>query len=81
LQQMGDGWRDNLSAGEALLVCDVGGGTTDLTLVDVVDEDSNLELRRKVVCTGAVPSSERTNSANMAGFYQDQVCKLDIAAS
>lgn len=49
LQQMGDGWRDRLAAGQSLLVCDVGGGTTDLTLVDVVDEDGNLELRRRAV--------------------------------
>ncbi|MEZ6063811.1 MAG: Hsp70 family protein [Planctomycetaceae bacterium] len=49
LQQMGDGWRKTLEAGETLLVVDVGGGTTDLTLVDVVDEDGDLNLRRKAV--------------------------------
>ena len=49
LQQMGDEWREKLSAGESLLVCDIGGGTTDLTLVDVVDEDGNLGLRRRAV--------------------------------
>ena len=49
LQQMGDNWRDTLTAGETLLVCDVGGGTTDLTLVDVVDENGDLELRRRAV--------------------------------
>ena len=49
LQQMGDGWRDLLHVGESLLVCDVGGGTTDLTLVDAVDEDGSLQLRRRAV--------------------------------
>jgi molecular chaperone DnaK (HSP70) len=49
LQQMGDNWRDSLQAGESLLVCDVGGGTTDLTLVDVIDEDGALTLRRRAV--------------------------------
>jgi molecular chaperone DnaK (HSP70) len=49
LQQMGDSWRDALQAGESLLVCDVGGGTTDLTLVDVIDEDGSLQLRRRAV--------------------------------
>ena len=49
LQQMGDSWRETLAAGETLLVCDVGGGTTDLTLIDVVDEGGNLELRRRAV--------------------------------
>lgn len=49
LQQHGDSWRQTLAAGESLLVCDVGGGTTDLTLIDVVDEDGNLELKRRAV--------------------------------
>lgn len=49
LQQMGDSWRDLLQVGESLLVCDVGGGTTDLTLVDVVDEEGSLQLRRRAV--------------------------------
>lgn len=49
LQQMGDSWREHLTTGQSLLVCDVGGGTTDLTLVDVVDEAGNLELRRRAV--------------------------------
>ena len=49
LQQMGDSWRGALQAGESLLVCDVGGGTTDLTLVDVIDEDGSLQLRRRAV--------------------------------
>ena len=42
-------WRKQLSVGDVLLVCDVGGGTTDLTLVEVSDEDGNLVLQRKAV--------------------------------
>jgi len=49
LQQMGDDWRESLQAGESLLVCDVGGGTTDLTLVDVIDEEGALQLKRRAV--------------------------------
>ena len=49
LQQMGDAWRNELHVGDSLLVCDVGGGTTDLTLVDVIDEDGDLQLRRQAV--------------------------------
>jgi molecular chaperone DnaK (HSP70) len=37
LTSMGDRWRKALKVGETLLVCDVGGGTTDLTLVGVAE--------------------------------------------
>ena len=39
-----DVWRKHLSSGNQLLVCDVGGGTTDLTLVDVVDHLSLIHI-------------------------------------
>ena len=31
----GQGWREQLPPGSVILVCDVGGGTTDLTLIEV----------------------------------------------
>lgn len=49
LDNQGDHWRKQLQAGNQLLVCDVGGGTTDLTLVDVVDEMGELQLQRRAV--------------------------------
>lgn len=49
LENCGDAWRKRLKSGDQLLVCDVGGGTTDLSLVDVVDEQGELQLRRKSV--------------------------------
>ncbi len=42
LAERGDDWRNDLSAGDRLLVCDVGGGTTDLTLIDVAEADGEL---------------------------------------
>ncbi len=44
-----DRWRDSLTAGDVLLVVDVGGGTTDLTLVTVDEEAGELQLRRLAV--------------------------------
>ncbi|RIK73834.1 MAG: Hsp70 family protein [Planctomycetota bacterium] len=49
LAARGDAWRKDLKAGDRLLVCDVGGGTTDLTLVDVAEDHGELELRRLAV--------------------------------
>jgi hypothetical protein len=49
LAARGDRWRKDLTAGERLLVCDIGGGTTDLTLIDVAEKNGELELRRLAV--------------------------------
>jgi molecular chaperone DnaK (HSP70) len=43
------GWRQAVAVGDVVLVCDVGGGTTDLTLVAVGEEDGSLVLERKAV--------------------------------
>ncbi|MCP4993458.1 MAG: Hsp70 family protein, partial [Gammaproteobacteria bacterium] len=42
-------WRKIVKAGESILVCDVGGGTTDLSLIQVAEEDGGLVLRRVAV--------------------------------
>ena len=49
LNQQGEDWRKRLKVGETILVCDVGGGTTDLTLIRVVDERGDLSLQRVAV--------------------------------
>lgn len=42
-------WRDELKVGDVVLVCDVGGGTTDLSLIRVEEENGELLLRRLAV--------------------------------
>jgi len=49
LADVGDRWRRHLKLGDRLLVCDVGGGTTDLTLVGVTEEKGDLVLERMAV--------------------------------
>ena len=44
-----EGWRSVLSAGDVLLVVDVGGGTTDLTLVMVGESEGELNLQRLAI--------------------------------
>ncbi|BBO89030.1 Hsp70 family protein [Desulfosarcina ovata] len=43
------GWRDAVTAGDLILVCDVGGGTSDFSLIQVGDEDGDLVLERVAV--------------------------------
>jgi molecular chaperone DnaK (HSP70) len=42
-------WRRQVRVGDVVLVCDVGGGTTDLSLVAVEEERGELVLERKAV--------------------------------
>lgn len=49
LASVGDAWRKELHPGDVVLVCDVGGGTTDFSLIEVADEDGSLALERIAV--------------------------------
>jgi hypothetical protein len=49
LANHGEQWRRHLGVGDTLLVCDVGGGTTDFTLIGVDETDGALELQRIAV--------------------------------
>ncbi len=42
-------WRDKVQVGESVLVCDVGGGTTDFSLIQVSEENGELALKRAAV--------------------------------
>ncbi|MGF1752090.1 Hsp70 family protein [Vibrio makurazakiensis] len=44
-----DTWRDEVNVGDVVLVVDIGGGTTDLSLVEVTEEEGNLTLNRIAV--------------------------------
>lgn len=42
-------WRDNVSKGDLVLVCDIGGGTTDFSLIRISEKDGDLDLERIAV--------------------------------
>ena len=49
LAQAGDRWRQQLQVGDRVLVCDVGGGTTDFSLIAVSDQGGSITLERIAV--------------------------------
>ncbi|MDR5817748.1 Hsp70 family protein [Caballeronia sp. LZ033] len=49
IQKSAGGWRKQVKVGDVILVVDVGGGTTDLSLIAVVEREGNLELHRVAV--------------------------------
>src|SRR5258708_26649988 len=44
--QRGREWRNLIADGDIVLVCDVGGGTADFSLIAVTDVEGRLELER-----------------------------------
>ena len=44
--QAGRTWRDLVAHGDIVLVCDIGGGTADFSLIAVTDVEGGLELER-----------------------------------
>jgi molecular chaperone DnaK (HSP70) len=49
LEAMGEGWRKQLKTGDVLLVVDIGGGTSDFSLIGVSEAGGELQLERKAV--------------------------------
>lgn len=80
LADRGDRWRRELKVGDTLLVCDVGGGTTDLTLIGADDEAGELVLRRVAVGNHILVGGDNMDLALAhlaAGAFKEQGVELD----
>jgi molecular chaperone DnaK (HSP70) len=80
LADRGERWRRILGLGDTLLVCDVGGGTTDLTLVNVAEEEGELVLRRMAVGNHLLVGGDNmdlTLAHFVAGRFAEKGVKLD----
>ncbi len=80
LGDRGDRWRRALKLGDTLLVCDVGGGTTDLTLVTVAEEGGDLMLRRMAVGNHLLVGGDNMDLALahfVAARFAEKGTKLD----
>jgi len=49
LESQGDTWRRRIKVNDLVLVCDIGGGTTDFSLIMVSEENGELMLKRVAV--------------------------------
>ena len=77
---MGERWRKLLTVGDRLLVCDVGGGTTDLTLVGVSEENGELVLERLAVGNHLLVGGDNMDLAlahEVAGRFAEKGVQLD----
>ena len=80
LTAMGERWRKVMKVGDTLLVCDVGGGTTDLTLVGVAEEEGELVLKRLAVGNHLLVGGDNMDLAlahHVAGLFAKKGVTLD----
>jgi hypothetical protein len=71
-------WRDLVSVGDLILVVDVGGGTTDLTLIEVGEEKGNLVLTRVAVGDHLLLGGDNMDLALAHAAAQQLGGKLDM---
>ncbi|MDB4955626.1 MAG: molecular chaperone [Myxococcales bacterium] len=74
LAARGDAWRKDLAPGDVVLVCDVGGGTTDFSLIEVADDGGTLSLERIAVGDHILLGGDNMDLA-LAAMVQQQLGK------
>lgn len=80
LADQGDRWRKLMNVGDRLLVCDVGGGTTDFTLIGVTEEAGDLTLTRLAVGNHILVGGDNMDLAlahYVAGAFSQKGVQLD----
>jgi molecular chaperone DnaK (HSP70) len=80
IQKSAGGWRKQVRPGDIILVVDVGGGTSDFSLIAVLERDGNLELHRVAVGEHILLGGDNMDLAlayAVAGKLSAQGSKLD----
>lgn len=80
IQQSAGGWRKQVRPGDIILVVDVGGGTSDFSLIAVLEREGNLELHRVAVGEHILLGGDNMDLAlayAVAGKLSAQGSKLD----
>ncbi len=80
IQQSAGGWRKQVRPGDIILVVDVGGGTSDFSLIAVLEREGNLELHRVAVGEHILLGGDNMDLAlayAVAGKLAAQGSKLD----
>ena len=72
LESQGDAWRHRIRVGNLVLVCDIGGGTTDFSLIMVSEESGELTLKRVAVGDHILLGGDNMDLA-LARFLQQRL--------
>jgi Hsp70 protein len=72
LESQGEAWRHRIKVGDLVLVCDIGGGTTDFSLIMVSEESGELTLKRVAVGDHILLGGDNMDLA-LARFLQQRL--------
>ncbi len=67
-------WRERIGVGDLILVVDIGGGTTDFSLIAVTERDGTLELERVAVGEHILLGGDNMDLA-LARFVEQELAK------
>ncbi|MFO0928922.1 MAG: Hsp70 family protein [Gemmataceae bacterium] len=76
----GDEWRKQVKLGDVVLICDVGGGTSDFSLIAISEDDGRLALTRVAVGDHILLGGDNMDwklAYVMAGVFAGRSIKLD----
>jgi len=74
-------WQQLLPVGSSILVCDVGGGTTDFSLIEVSDATGSAELRRMSVGDHLLLGGDNIDSAIAYAMEKKLVSSVELSLS
>ena len=70
IQASGGGWRKQVRTGDIILVVDVGGGTSDFSLIAVLEREGTLELHRVAVGEHILLGGDNMDLALAMGLHK-----------
>ncbi|MGI8746443.1 MAG: Hsp70 family protein [Bryobacteraceae bacterium] len=70
-------WRERVSVGDLILVVDIGGGTTDFTLIAVTEQAGELQLERVAVGEHILLGGDNIDLA-LARFVEQQLAAKNV---
>lgn len=71
-------WQHLLKAGSTILVCDVGGGTTDFSLIEVVSKEDSLSFQRMAVGQHLLLGGDNMDGA-VAHFIEGKIGDRELS--
>lgn len=72
ISQHEGGWEQKLHVGEKIIVCDIGGGTTDFSLLEVIQKEGKLGFQRMAVGDHLLLGGDNMDSA-VAHFLEEKI--------
>ncbi len=79
ISQHENSWKKEFQQGETILVCDVGGGTTDFSLIEIQEKEGELSFQRMAVGDHLLLGGDNIDAA-LAHYIEQKLLQKDYPA-